>query len=85
MRTPDGKAPSPEAFKQALADILAGCKRNKVAAGIHTFSAEDARMRIDEGWQFIAVGSELKLMIDGAKKVVDALGLGKGAGDLAKY
>jgi 4-hydroxy-2-oxoheptanedioate aldolase len=42
-------------------------------------------MRIDEGWQFIAVGSELKLMVDGAKKVVDALGLGKSAGDLAKY
>jgi 4-hydroxy-2-oxoheptanedioate aldolase len=85
MRTPDGKPPAPEAFKQALADILAGCKRNKVASGIHTFSADDARMRIEEGWQFIAVGSELRMMLDGAKKVVDALGLGKAAGDLAKY
>ena len=69
----------PEAFKQALADILAGCKRNKVAAGIHTFSVEDAKTRIAEGWQFIAVSSELRFMMDGAKKVVDGLGLGKAA------
>jgi 4-hydroxy-2-oxoheptanedioate aldolase len=85
MRSADGKPPSPEAFKQALADILAGCRRNKVAAGIHTFSVEDARMRIDEGWQFVAVSSELRFMVDGAKKVVDGLGLGKAGGDLAKY
>jgi len=84
MRAPDGKPPHPEAFKQALADILAGCKRNKVAAGIHTFSAEEARMRIEEGWQFIAIGSELKFMVEGSKKIID--GLGKAAGEqLAKY
>ncbi len=85
MRSPDGKPPAPEEFKQALADILAGCKRLGVAAGIHTFSVEDARMRIEEGWQFIAVGSELKMMIDAAKRVVDGLGLGKAGGELAKY
>jgi len=84
MRSPDGKPPSPEAFDQALADILAGCKRNKVAAGIHTFNLEQAKQRIAEGWQFIAVGSELKFMADGAKAIADGLGLGKGA-DLAKY
>jgi 4-hydroxy-2-oxoheptanedioate aldolase len=83
MRSADGKPASPEAFKQALADILAGCKRNKVAAGIHTFSLEEAKMRIDEGWQFIAVNSELKFMVDAAKKVID--GLGRATGDVAKY
>lgn len=85
MFTADGKPPPPEAFKQALADILAGCKRLKVAAGIHTFSVEDARMRIDEGWQFIAVNSELRLMMDASKKVTDALGLCKSAADMVKY
>ena len=84
MRTPDGKPPHPDAFKEALAEILAGCKRNKVAPGIHTFGAEEARMRIEEGWQFIAVGSELKLMLDASKKTTDALGLGK-TGEMAKY
>lgn len=84
MRSPDGKPPAPDVFKQALADILAGCKRLGIPAGIHTFSIEEAKARIAEGWQFIAVNSELKFMSEGAKAVVDGLGLGKG-GDLAKY
>ncbi len=84
MRAPDGTPPSPEAFKQALADILSAGKRIGVPVGIHTFSVADAQMRIAEGWQFIAVSSELKFMTDGAKAVVDGLGL-KGGGDLAKY
>lgn len=85
MRSADGKPPHPEAFNEALSEILAGCKRNKVAAGIHTFSAEEARMRIEQGWQFIAVGSELKLLLDASKKTTDAIGLGKSAGEMAKY
>lgn len=84
MRGPDGRPPSPEAFKQALADILAGCKRLKVAAGIHTFSIEEAKMRIADGWQFIAVNSELKMMVEGSKAILDGLGVQRG-GDLARY
>jgi 4-hydroxy-2-oxoheptanedioate aldolase len=83
MRDATGKPPTPEAFNQALADILAGCKRNKIAAGIHTFSVEEAKRRIADGWQFIAVNSELRFMTDGAKATVDALG--KVSGDVAKY
>ncbi|HZT80330.1 MAG TPA: aldolase/citrate lyase family protein [Gemmataceae bacterium] len=85
MRSADGRPPAPEAFKQALADILAGCKRTKVAAGIHTFSAEEAKTRIEEGWQFIAVGSELKMMLGGASAVINGLGLHRPKGELAKY
>jgi 4-hydroxy-2-oxoheptanedioate aldolase len=84
MRSPEGKPPSGESFQQALSDILAGCRRIGVAAGIHTFSLDEARMRIAEGWQFIAVASELKFMVEGATKVVDGLNGGKKA-DLAKY
>ncbi|OWK39345.1 HpcH/HpaI aldolase family protein [Fimbriiglobus ruber] len=85
MRGPDGKPPTPEVFQQALADILAGCKRNGIPAGIHTFSSDEAKKRIADGWQFIAVSSELRFMTDGAAKIVSDLGLGKHAGDLAKY
>jgi 4-hydroxy-2-oxoheptanedioate aldolase len=84
MRTADGKPPPPDVFEQALADILAAAKRIGVPAGIHTFSIEEAKARIAEGWQLVAVNSELKFLTDGAKQVVDALGLGTG-GDLAKY
>lgn len=83
MRGADGRPPTADVFKQTLADILAGCKRNKIAAGIHTFSVEEAKQRIDDGWQFIAVNSELKFMTEAAKKVVD--GLGRTTGETAKY
>ena len=84
MRAADGTPPSPEVFKETLAAILAGCKKNKVPAGIHTFSVEEAKMRIAEGWQFIAINSELRFMMDGAKRVLDGLGLQRG-GDMVKY
>ena len=84
MRTPDGKPPAPELFKETLAEILAGCKRNKIAAGIHTFSVEEAKTRMADGWQFIAVNSEIRFMMDGAKKILDGLGLQRG-GDMVKY
>ncbi|MCZ2340931.1 MAG: hypothetical protein LC104_03940 [Bacteroidales bacterium] len=85
MRSADGQPPTPEAFQQALADILAGCKRLGIAAGIHTFSTEEAKKRIEQGWQFIAINSELKFMMDGAKQAIDGLGLKKAGSDLAKY
>jgi 4-hydroxy-2-oxoheptanedioate aldolase len=83
MRDPAGKPPSPEVFQQTLADILAGCKRLGVPAGIHTFSVDEAKKRIAEGWQFLAVGSELKMMVDAAAKVAEGLGLK--ATELARY
>jgi 4-hydroxy-2-oxoheptanedioate aldolase len=83
MRGDDGRPPSAEAFQKALADILAGCKRLKVPAGIHTFSLEEARARIAEGWQFIAINSELKFMTEGARQVVE--GLGRHTGETARY
>jgi len=83
MRTPDGKPPAPDLFQQALKDILAGCKKLGIAAGIHAYNAEEAQRLIAEGWQFIAIASELKMMVDGAAKIVSTLG--KKSGDLAKY
>jgi len=84
MRDATGKPPSPEVFKQAARGHLGGgASGTRVAAGIHTFSIEEAKQRIADGWQFIAVNSELRFMTDGAKAVADALG--KTGGDVAKY
>jgi 4-hydroxy-2-oxoheptanedioate aldolase len=74
MRATDGTPPTPAAFNQALADILAGCKRLGLAPGIHTFSAEEAKKRIAEGWLFVAIGSELKMMVDGAARTLEGIG-----------
>lgn len=73
MRSADGKPPTAEATTAAMAKILAACRRHKVAAGVHTFSPADAQKRIDEGWQFIAVNSELRMMMDGAAATLKPL------------
>ena len=84
MRSKDGRPPSAEATAQAMKHILATCKKHKVAAGVHCYSAAEAHTRIAEGWQFIAVGSELRMMLDGAAAVLTPL-RGGPAGEMAKY
>jgi 4-hydroxy-2-oxoheptanedioate aldolase len=84
MRSKDGKPPSGEATSQAMKHILATCKKYKVPAGLHCYSPEEARTRMEEGWQFIAIGSELRMMMDSAGDIVRRTGLGTQA-DLAKY
>jgi 4-hydroxy-2-oxoheptanedioate aldolase len=75
MRSKDGKPPSDEATAQAMKHVLATCKKHGVAAGVHCFSPEEVLARIEEGWQFLAINSELRMMLEGVKNVLDRLGL----------
>jgi 4-hydroxy-2-oxoheptanedioate aldolase len=84
MKTPDGQWPSKERQEEVLQEILAACKRNKVPAGLHVFSIEDALRRAEEGWQFIAVNSELRFMLEGAKQLAQRTGSASAQG-IAKY
>ncbi len=74
MRGKDGRPPSAEATAEANRHILATCKKHGVAAGYHCMSAEEARHRIEEGWQFLAVSSELRMMLDSSKNLLERLG-----------
>jgi len=85
MRSKDGKPPSAEATNQAMKHILATCKKHSVAAGVHCMSGEEAVLRIEEGWQFLAIGSELKFMLSGTAEVLKKVGAGRGSGEMAKY
>jgi 4-hydroxy-2-oxoheptanedioate aldolase len=84
MRSKDGRPPSAEATAQAMKHILATCKKYKVAAGVHCFNVQQVQERIAEGWQFLAITSELKMMMDSAGTIVKQLGL-KAQGEMAKY
>ncbi len=85
MRAEVGKPPSAAATRQAYDDILAACKRHKVAAGIHCFSIDEVKQRIAEGWQFLAINSELRMMMQEAEHVVKTLGLAPPGRASAKY
>src|SRR5262249_15458464 len=84
MRTKEGRPPSAEATNQAMRHILETCRKHRVPAGLHCGSAEEALRRIEEGWQFLAIGSELKLMLTAVGDIMKKLGTGRG-GEMAKY
>lgn len=75
MRAADGSEPPAEEFEQALQDILDACRRHGVAPGLHCFSSQDVKKRIEQGWQFLALGSDLALMMRAAKQELDDLSL----------
>lgn len=85
MRTKDGKPPSGEATTKAMKHILETCKKHKVAAGLHCTTPEEVRLRIDEGWQFIAIGSELRMLLNAASDVLKKIGVEQQKGEMAKY
>lgn len=49
----------------AVREIREACVRNGVAPGIHTSGADGLRQRIAEGFQFLAMASELKYLLGG--------------------
>jgi 4-hydroxy-2-oxoheptanedioate aldolase len=84
MRGPDGRPPSGEATAQVMKRILEACRRHGVAPGVHCTSGDEARHRIEEGWQFVALASELRLMLNGVNEELGKLGA-RQKGEIAKY
>jgi 4-hydroxy-2-oxoheptanedioate aldolase len=60
-----GQPPSAERLEAVLQQILKAGKKIGVPVGLHTFTPQDAQRRMQEGWQFIAINSELRFMLDG--------------------
>src|SRR5262245_28785733 len=85
MRGKDGSPPSAEATRQAMKHILETCKKHKMAAGVHCARPEEVRQRIDEGWQFIALGSELRMLLNAASDMLQKCGIERPKGEMAKY
>jgi len=82
-KTPQMDSTDPE-FVAALDRILKSAKRHGVAPGIHVADGESALKRIEQGWQFIAISSELGFMNQAASATIEKLG-GSGIGSLARY
>ena len=85
MKSADGTPPGKDVFEATLTRIREAAQRNKLPCGLHVFSAEDALKRAAEGWQFIAVVSELKMMLDGAARIVRQVNPERASGSQAKY
>ncbi len=85
MRGDDGIDPTPDELEEMLQRVLAIGKKVGTPVGLHVQTTEVVEKRIAEGWQFIALGSELKMMVTGAQQFVSALNLKAESADLARY
>jgi 4-hydroxy-2-oxoheptanedioate aldolase len=85
-QTPAMETDEPE-FVRALEHIRRTAARCGVASGIHVADAAAANRRVREGFQFIAVASDLRFMLAGARQELSRI---RGAheetpGEVARY
>ena len=85
MRDADGVDPTPEALEAMLQRVLSIGQQTGTPVGLHVQTTDVVRERIEQGWQFIALGSELKMMISQAQQFVGDLNLQTETADLARY
>lgn len=78
-KTPAMETDDPE-FVEALRIVRETAVKYGLAPGIHVGNPEAAKRRIAEGWQFIAVSSELGFMQQKAEEVVQSLGIKEAKG-----
>jgi 4-hydroxy-2-oxoheptanedioate aldolase len=55
----------------AIEEILAGCKRHGVHAGLHTGSPAYAKAMIAKGFEFVTLLNDSRLLVQAARKVVE--------------
>jgi 4-hydroxy-2-oxoheptanedioate aldolase len=58
---------------EAIQHVREACVRNGVAPGVHCSGAEGVNQRIGEGFQFLALASELRYLLAGLKDAIGQL------------
>ncbi|NQT38800.1 MAG: 2-dehydro-3-deoxyglucarate aldolase [Planctomycetes bacterium] len=62
MRTPDGGKPTPEQHEALVQEVIRVGRQVGTPTGIHAMDPQSALQRAEQGMQFIAVGSDLRMM-----------------------
>lgn len=91
MTTADGRAATDAEFEAALARVVAAGRKAGTATGMHVMDPQSALARAAQGMQFLAVGSELRMMTEKATETLRVLSGGGAAStaachaELARY
>jgi len=85
MREADGTFPTAEEHEAQIQRVIEVGKQVGTATGIHAMDAESALERAAQGMQFIAVGSDLRMMTQEAQRVVGTVFPDGEAKDVARY
>lgn len=85
MRAPDGTFPTPDEHEALVQRVIATGRKVGTPTGIHTMDPQTARRRAEQGMQFLAVGSDLRLMTQQAEAALDVLFPDQGRRDVVRY
>jgi len=85
MRAPDGTMPTDEEHEAMIQRVIEIGKRVGTPTGIHAMDPESALKRAEQGMQFIAVGSDLRMMNAKVQETVKILWPEGKERDLARY
>ena len=85
MRTLDGPKPTDEEHEAMIQEVVKIGKKVGTPTGIHAMSPESALARAEQGMQFIAVASDLKMLNESAQSYLKTLYPDEVGKDLARY
>lgn len=85
MRAPDGTEATDAEFEATLQEIVDIGRRTGTPTGMHTMEADAALRRAAQGMQFIAIGSDLRLMTQKALETLHAVRPEKAGAGAAAY
>ncbi|PQO42786.1 2-dehydro-3-deoxyglucarate aldolase [Blastopirellula marina] len=85
MRSADGTDPTPEEHEAMIQRVIAAGQKVNCPTGMHTMEPEEALQRAEEGMQFLAVGSDLRMMTVYAQQSLKKLRPDGDQRDLARY
>lgn len=85
MREPDGSFPTQDQHEAMVQQVIKVGKQVGTPTGIHAMDPESAVQRAEQGMQFIAVGSDLRMMTQMAQTTIATLHPEQSAKDLARY
>lgn len=85
MRKADGAFPTPDQHEAMVQRVIEVGKKVGTPTGIHAMDPESALARVQQGMQFLAVGSDLRLMTQKAQETLAILHPNRSAQDVARY
>lgn len=85
MRKLNAPEPTDAAHEALIQEVISVGKRVGTPTGIHAMNPESALERAKQGMQFLAVGSDLRLMTLKSEEALRTLHPNKTAKDLARY
>ena len=85
MRSSDGTFPTAEQHEAAIQRVIAAGKKVGCPTGIHAMDPQNALERARQGMQFLAVGSDLRMLTQKAQETIDILYPDRSKKDIARY